>query len=460
MSDSSINHTNKWVALFIAVMASFLIPFVGSSINVALPGIGNEFALTATFLDWTVTAYFLAAAIFLVPFGRFADIKGRKRIFIIGIIIDAIGSALAVFSPSGLLLVCFRVLQGIGGAMIFGTGVAIISSIFPLEERGKALGINAAAVYIGLSIGPPLGGFLVANFGWRSIFVVDALLGIIIIIAVFWKLKGEWVGAPREKFDLTGSVVYGTSLLVMMYGFSLLPFLSGIVLVILGIAGLAGFIYLENKTESPVLNINLFRANTVFSMSNLAALVNYSATFAVGFLLSLYLQYIKGYTPGITGLILISQPVFMAVLSPIAGRLSDRIEPRVISSIGMALSAAGLILLIFLEQNTGLPYMIISLVILGIGFGLFSSPNMNAIMSSVEKRYYGVASGMLATMRVIGQMLSLGIVLIMFNVYIGKVQITPEYYSLFLKSFQVAFIVFAVLCCGGIYASLARGRLH
>jgi EmrB/QacA subfamily drug resistance transporter len=460
MSDSSINHTNKWVTLFIAVMASFLIPFIGSSINVALPAIGNEFALTATFLDWTVTAYFLAAAIFLVPLGRFADIKGRKRIFIIGIIIDAVGSALAVFSPSGLLLVCFRVLQGIGGAMIFGTGVAIVSSIFPLEERGKALGINAAAVYIGLSIGPPLSGFLVANFGWRSIFVVDALLGIIIIIAVFWKLKGEWVGAPGEKFDLTGSVVYGVSLLVMIYGFSLLPFLSGIVLVILGIAGLAGFFYLENRIESPVLNINLFRANMVFSMSNLAALINYSATFAVGFLLSLYLQYIKGYTPGITGLILVSQPVFMAILSPIAGRLSDKIEPRVISSIGMALSAAGLILLIFLEQNPGLEYMIFSLVILGIGFGLFSSPNMNAIMSSVEKRYYGVASGMLATMRVIGQMLSLGIVLIMFNVYIGKVQITPEYYPLFLKSAQVAFIVFAVLCCGGIYASLARGKLH
>jgi EmrB/QacA subfamily drug resistance transporter len=446
------------VALFVASMASFLTPFVGSSLNVALPSIGKEFALNAIALDWTVTSYLLAAAIFLVPFGRLADIKGRKRIFTYGIIIDAVASILAAFSPSGMLLISFRALQGIGGAMIFGTGVAIVTSVFPLAERGKALGINVAAVYVGLSLGPPIGGFLTGQFGWRSIFGLDVLLGLVIIIAVFWRLKEEWAEAKGEKFDTIGAAIYGIALLLLMYGFSLVPELLGLVLVAVGIVGLAIFIVWQNRVTSPLLNMGLFRGSTVFTMSNLAALINYCATFAVSFLLSLYLQYIKGFNPESAGLILLSQPIVMAVLSPIAGRLSDRIEPRLIASIGMALTTVGLALLIFLKQDTQLSFIFLSLIILGLGFGFFSSPNTNAVMSSVEKRFFGVASGTLATMRLIGQMLSLGTVLIMFALYIGRVQITPENYPMFLASSKSAFIVFTVLCFGGIFASLARGK--
>jgi EmrB/QacA subfamily drug resistance transporter len=449
---------NKWPALFVASMASFLTPFLGSSLNVALPSIDKEFALNAIALDWTVTSYLLAAAIFLVPFGRLADIIGRKRIFTYGIIIDAVASTLAAFSPSGALLIAFRALQGIGGAMIFGTGVAIVTSVFPLAERGKALGINVAAVYVGLSFGPPIGGFLTGQFGWRSIFGLDVFLALIIIVGVFWKLKGEWAEAKGEKFDVVGAVIYGIALLVMMYGFSLVPDLLGLGLIAVGITGLAVFIMWQNRVTSPLLNIGLFRGSAVFAMSNLAALINYSATFAVSFLLSLYLQYIKGFSPESAGLILLSQPVVMAALSPIAGRLSDKIEPRVIASGGMALTTVGLALLIFLNQNTQLGFIFLSLIILGLGFGFFSSPNTNAVMSSVEKRFFGVASGTLATMRLVGQMLSLGTVLIMFALYIGRVQITPENYPMFLASSKSAFIVFAVLCFGGIFASLARGK--
>jgi EmrB/QacA subfamily drug resistance transporter len=449
---------NKWAALFVASMASFLTPFVGSSINVALPSIGKEFALNAIALDWTVTSYLLAAAIFLVPFGRLADIRGRKRVFTYGIIIDAVASILAAFSPSGMLLISFRALQGIGGAMIFGTGVAIVTSVFPMAERGKALGINVAAVYVGLSLGPPIGGFLTGQFGWRSIFVLDVLLGLVVIIAVLWRLRGEWAEAKGEKFDTIGAVIYGVALLVLMYGFSLVPELLGLGLIAVGIVGLAIFIVWQNRATSPLLDMGLFRGSAVFAMSNLAALINYCATFAVSFLLSLYLQYIKGFSPESAGLILLSQPVVMAALSPIAGRLSDRIEPRVIASVGMALTTVGLALLIFLNQDTRLGFIFLSLIILGLGFGFFSSPNTNAVMSSVDKRFFGVASGTLATMRLIGQMLSLGTVLIMFALYIGRAQITPENYPMFLASSKSAFIVFAVLCFGGIFASLARGK--
>ena len=449
---------SKGAALTVAVMASFLTPFIGSSVSVALPSIDKEFSLDAIALGWVVTAYLLSAAIFLVPFGRLADITGRKRIFTIGIIIDAASSIGATFAPSGALLIAFRVLQGVGGAMIFGTGVAIVTSIFPLAERGKALGLNAAAVYIGLSLGPPASGFLTQYLGWRSIFALDALIGLAIIVVVLWKLKGEWHGAKGEKFDTVGSVIYGVSLLALMYGFTLLPDLWGLVLIGAGLLGLVLFIAIESRIAFPVLHMDLFKKSLVFSMSNIAALINYSATYAIAFLLSLYLQYIKALSPEVTGLILILQPVMMAVLSPIAGRLSDRIQPRLIATVGMALTTVGLAMFIFLDNATNLDYIMVSLVVVGIGFGLFSSPNTNAVMSAVEKKFYGVASGTLATMRLIGQMLSLGIVMIMFALYIGQVQIVPANYPAFIQASRVAFIVCAVLCFGGIFASMARGK--
>lgn len=344
--------------------------------------------------------------------------------------------------------------------MIFSTGVAILTSVFPAEERGKALGINVAAVYLGLSLGPFLGGLLTEHFGWRSIFVLNVPLGLIIIAFIFWKLKGEWAEAKGEKFDITGSVIYSLMLVATMYGFTQLPDISGVWLIVIGVVGLVGFVKWEMKVKSPVLNIGLFRNNTVFALSNLAALINYSATFAVGFLLSLYLQYIKGLSPQNAGLILVAAPVVQAVFSPLAGRLSDRIEPRIVASAGMGLTSVGLVLLTFLGEKTSLGFIVASLVVLGFGFALFSSPNTNAVMSSVEKRFYGVASGMLATMRQVGMTFSMGMAMLLFALYIGRVQITPEYYSLFLRSVNVAFVIFASLCFAGTFASLARGKIR
>lgn len=443
-----------------ATLGSFLTPFMGSSITIALPSIGSELAMDAISLGWVATAYLLAAAMFLVPFGRIADIYGRKRIFTYGILTYTVASMLSAIAPSAAVLIASRVLQGIGGAMIFSTGVAILTSVFPAEERGKALGINVAAVYLGLSLGPFLGGLLTEHFGWRSIFVLNVPLGLIIIAFIFWKLKGEWAEAKGEKFDITGSVIYSLMLIAIMYGFTLLPGMSGVWLILIGAVGVVAFVKWEMKVESPVLNIGLFRNNTVFALSNLAALINYSATFAVAFLLSLYLQYIKGLSPQSAGLILVAAPVVQAIFSPLAGRLSDRIEPRIVASAGMGLTVISLVLLTFLGEKTSLGFIVASLVVLGFGFALFSSPNTNAVMSSVEKRFYGVASGTLATMRQIGMTFSMGMAMLLFTLYIGRVQITPEYYSLFLRSVNVAFIIFAALCFAGTFASLARGKIR
>ncbi|MFH1323412.1 MAG: MFS transporter, partial [Methanobacteriota archaeon] len=389
------NTVNKNVVLLITTMSSFLAPFMGSSVFIGLPSIGKEFSMDVVMLSWVSTAYLLAAAMFLVPFGKIADIYGRKKIFKYGIAIDIIASLLLVFSFNEMELIALRVMQGIGAAMIFGTGVAILTSVYPPGERGKALGINVAGVYLGLSLGPVVGGFLTQHFGWRSIFASYLPLELIIIALTLFKMNGEWADAKGEKLDSVGSAVYGFSLAAMMYGFSILPKIQGTQLILASIFGLAAFVKWETKVKAPVLDMNLFRKNPVFTFSILAALINYSATFAVAFFMSLYLQNIKGFDPQTAGLILVAQPVVMAAFSPVAGRLSDRIEPRVVASAGMAFTTAGLLLLSFLNVATAVEYIVASLIILGFGFALFSSPNTNAVMSSVEKRFYGVASATL-----------------------------------------------------------------
>jgi MFS family permease len=410
---------------------------------------------------WIATAYLLAAAMFLVPFGKIADIHGRKKIYKYGIILDAIATILCAISISAPLLVSFRFLQGFGDAMIFGTSTAILVAVYPFKDRGKVIGISTAATYFGLSSGPFIGGILTQNFGWRSVFISMLILDTIIIVFLFSMLKGEWTGAKGERFDLWGSIIYGFTLFSVIYGFTLLPLTEAFLLMGGSFLGLLVFIIWESRTRYPVLELKLFRHNAVFAFSNMAALINYCATFAVTFLMSLYLQDVRGFDPGYAGLILVSQPIVQAIFSPIAGRLSDRIEPRIVSSLGMAVLVFGLYLFIPITDLTDLQFIVVNLMILGFGFALFSSPNMNAIMSSVEGKFYGVASATAGTMRLVGQSLSLGIAMLFFALIIGRILPTdPSYPSLLMNSMRLLFAAFAVLCFIGIFASLARGRVR
>lgn len=458
MAENQNDKSLRMSALIVATIASFSTPFISAAINIALPSIGIEFHTDAILLSWIPTSFLLVAAMCAVPFGRIADIHGMKKIFTYGMIIFTISSLLSALAPSANTLIIFRIIQGVGSAMIFVTGLAIITSIFPPQERGKAIGINIAAVYFGLSMGPVLGGFLTYYFGWRSLFYILVPLGLLVIALVQWKLKGEWAACRGEKFDITGSILYSIMLVLIMYGFSTLPSTIGILLVILGAIGLVAFVKWELRIDSPVLDMKLFFQNTTFAFANMAALLNYSATFAVTFLLSLYLQYIRGFAVQDAGFILVAQPILMVIVTPIAGRLSDKYDPRIIATIGMAIVTLGIFGFVFLSTTTSLEYIIISLIILGLGFGLFSSPNTNSIMGSVERRFYGVASATVSTMRLIGQTMSMGIALLIFAVYIGRVEITPTQYPALLTSIQTAFIVFTILCFIGIFASFRRGK--
>jgi EmrB/QacA subfamily drug resistance transporter len=454
------NETTKKSALIVATLSSFITPFMASSVNLALPSIQGALQIDAVLLSWVETAYLLSAAVCLVPFGRVADIHGRKKMYMIGISIFSLASLSCGLAHSITVLLISRIIQGVGSAMIFGTGMAILISVYPPRERGKVLGITVAAVYTGLSMGPFFGGLLTQHLTWRSVFLINVPAGLSVIPLILFKLKGEWAEAKGEKFDLVGAIIYGPAIVALIYGLTLLPELISIWLIVGGIGGLVIFVRWESRTQHPVFEIKLFRGNRVFALSNLAALINYSATYAVTFLISLYLQFIKGLAPEEAGVILVAQPVVMAAVSPLAGRLSDKIEPRIVSSLGMAVTTTALGLFTLLGQASSIALIVARLMLLGFGLALFSSPNTNAIMSSVERRFYGIAAGAVATMRVMGQMLSMGVATLIIALVIGRVEIEPEYYPAFLTCVKVAFTVFALSCFGGIFASLSRGKVR
>ncbi len=410
-------------------------------------------------LGWIVTGFLLSAAIFVVPFGRIADIYGRKKIFVMGLSIIAVSSLFCGISNSVQMLIGSRVVEGLGSAMIFGTSIAILTSVFPAQERGKVLGINVAIVYLGLSMGPLLGGIITAYAGWRFIYAGITIYALLAALLAQRMINCEWRCAQEGRFDIFGTILYAAMLSALMYGLALIPDVKGAYLLGLALAIMAVFFRWELRNENPVLKISVFRNNTVFLFSNLAALINYSATAALAFLLSLYLQYMKGYGPEVTGLILIAQPIVQAALSPLAGRLSDRVEPRIVASVGMGLCVVGLTLFAFLTPQTPIETILISLVFMGLGFAFFSSPNVNAIMSSVDKCDFGVASGMVSTMRLIGQLMSLGITMLIFSVIMGHVEIAPGQMDMLMVSIKLSFGVFAGLCVLGTIFSLARGNL-
>ncbi|MTK51840.1 MFS transporter [Paludibacter sp.] len=449
---------NKTIVLYAVVFTSFVIPFLSAAINVALPDIARQFSLNAVTLSWIAMSFLLSSSVFLVPFGKLADLLGRKRIFICGNIIVGITSLLCGLSVSEGMLIGVRVIQGIGGAMMYATGMAIITHIFPPNERGKVLGINVAAVYLGLSIAPVAGGFLTQLWGWRSIFFVLVPFEIAITIASAVFIKPDGTKNSLDAFDFKGSAIYMLAISALMYGFSKLPDTNAIILAVAGVALLLWFIRVELHCSIPVMEIGLFRNNRIFAFSNLSAFINYAATFAVAFILSLYLQYIKGMTPRDTGLLLISQPVVMMIVATIAGRLSDKYDPRILSSTGMSIIVAGLLMLSFISEDTSRTFLIISLIILGAGFGLFSSPNTNSVMGSVSKQYLGIASATIGTMRLTGQMMSLGLATLMIHLFIGESHITPAQHPAFVTCVRLLFVIFAILCFIGVFASLARGK--
>jgi EmrB/QacA subfamily drug resistance transporter len=438
---------------------SFASTFLGSSINLAIPAIAADFTSGAVLISWIVTSYLLASAAFLLPFGSLADIMGRKRLYVIGIFLLGISSLLCVFAPTANILIILRICQGLASSMIFGTGMAILTSAFPPQQRGRVLGLSASATYLGLSLGPFIGGWMTQTLGWRSIFLTVVVISFIACGLAMAKLKGDFKGLGSSKFDMTGSLLYATGLTAFLFGLSSLnsvffaPFsaLAGAILLIL-------FVLYELRNTEPLLNIRIFRDNHRFTFANLSAMINYSAMFAITFVMSLFLQLVYGFPAQTAGLILLAQPVCMAIFSPLAGRISDRKDPGFVAAFGMGLSGLGLIIFIFLSPQFPIWLLVADLMLIGIGVAFFASPNNNAIMGSVSKAFYGVASSSLGTARLIGQALSMAIVTLLTGFFMGNMTLAEAPAGQLLLICRTAFIIFSILSLIGVWASLFSTR--
>jgi EmrB/QacA subfamily drug resistance transporter len=448
------------ITLVVVCLSSFTTPLMLAAPNVSIPAIAQSFGADAVAVGWVSTAYLLSSAVLLLPFGKLADMYGRKRLFLVGVAIVALGSLISAAAPTFATLVSARTFQGIGAGMIYATALALLSSVFPKEKRGVVIGITTSTVYSGLTMGPLIGGWITHQFGWRMVFIMPLPLLLLSMYLVVAHLKGEWKGVQDHAFDVTGSLIYGTSIVAIMVGVSKLPTTIGAIAALAGVAGMIVFFRYERAHRHPVFDVSLFYTNRVFTFSCLASLLMYAGTFANTFLLSLYLQKLKGMDAQMAGLVMIAQPIMQALLSPVAGKLSDRIQPRVLASTGTSLCALGLMLLAFAGRDTHIAFVIANLMIVGTGFALFSSPNMNAIMGSVEPKMYGTAGSSASTVRVLGQMLSMGVITLVTALVMGRLPIAPEHFDLLAQAIRASFVAAAALCLAGVGLSLARGQMR
>jgi EmrB/QacA subfamily drug resistance transporter len=452
--------TDQRAVLLMVWLSAFSTPLMLSAANVALPSMAHDLHLNAVALSWVPLAYLLASAMFVLVCGRLADMRGRKRVFLVGTLGVVLSSALAAWAPNGAWLLAGRFAQGVFTAALYATQMAIVSSVFPPARRGQAIGLTISAVYLGLTAGPALGGWLLEASNWRACLLVQLPFSIAILSIGFSRIKGDWKNEEAQRLDVTGTALYMFALAAMLGGASLIPTALGWSLAAAGGLAAVAFVFVERKVSDPIFDLNLFFSNRVFGLSCLAAFLMYTATYANIVLVALYLQYLRALPPGKAGIIMMAQPLAMALFSPLAGRLSDRVEPRLLASAGMALTVAGLLALAMLTAQSPIALLVAALALTGLGFGLFSAPNANAIMGSVDKRHYGAANSKVATMRLLGQMCSMGIIALAFALLLGPVAITPQRYPALAQAIRLSYLIAVALCLPAIFFSLARGTVH
>ena len=439
--------------VFIAFITSFFGVFLSNGIIIGVPAIASEFAMNNVIQNWIPTIFFLIMAVFTVPAGQISGKFGVKKSLLIGVAVFLIGSIGAVLSVSTEMFLIFRCIQGASVAFVNVAGMAMVVSAVKPQNRGKALGFTVTGVYLATSLSPVISGFLVHNLGWRAIFYFVIPFLVLCIIILILKIPKDWKTYEKDKIDLVGSVVYGIGILLFIYGFTNLINQTGLICTIAGLVLLVIFAMWELRQKSPVFNMKLFK-NTKFTSSNIAALCSYLAIMVVTTILNYHFQYVRGWNAQMAGMILIVTPIIMAILAPNTGKLSDRIHPQKLAAAGMAIATVALLILTFLNADTPLYLVVIAMILQGIGMGLFSSPNMNAIMSSVPPKDAPTASASQATMRTIGQTMSLGMLTLIFAWFMGSLPLSTQYADLIVKSSQTICMICMCACILSIFASL------
>jgi MFS family permease len=474
-NDKTALPTGKKRALILLVIcaSSFMNSFMTNSINLAIPAMSAEFTMTATSSSWVVSTFLLTMAALCVPFGRISDLTSHRVIYLVGLAAFAITSLLTIFSWSEASLLTFRVLSGCSAALIFSSNTPILLAAYPREQTGRAMGYMVTGVYLGLATGPVLGGVMTGTLGWPSIFILAAIadaLCFVFGVAIVPRNNGEInkqtagtndtradMATGASRFDPAGSVLFVAVIVCLVVGFSTFTqSWVGKALVVVSIVLFAIFVFVELHAKSPAINIRFFLHNKNYTCSNFAALLNYGATYALTYLMSTYLQVVQGFSASIAGIILISQPICMAAVSPVMGRLSDKHSPYILATIGMSICAVSILLFCFIGVSTPLPVVIIGLVLMGVGVGTFSSPNNNAIMSTVNPKDNGVASSLLNTMRAVGQSFSLAIITLISSINLGSESFSSASPTQMVGATRICFIVFIVISACAILLSVQR----
>lgn len=467
--------------LAVVLMTSFITTFTGSALNLSIPSISIQFDAGAVSAGWIITGYLLASAALSVPFGRFSDIFGKRPVLITGTIVFTICSILCAISWNIRSLILFRLMQGAGASMIFATNTAILAASCPSETRGKTLGLSVSTTYLGLSLGPVAGGVINQHLGWRAVFWFVACYCFFMTALAILKLQEpeiltdhkEPVSSSRvtgkrsislmfrriklSKLDIAGCALYILAVISSMYGLTSL--MTGVIpklCLVTGIFLIIIFISHEKNTIAPLIDMDLFTKNAPFAWSNAAAFLNYGASYAVSYLISIYLQNVRGYASQTAGLILITNPVFQAILSPVSGKISDKTSPHRLSSYGMAITAAGIFMLTFISAETPIIYILSALAVIGIGSALFSSPNSNAVMGSISANQYSIASSVMATSRSAGHTFSMAAVSSVVAATIGNSVLSEAPSGSVINAMRISFVIFTISCTAGIYCSARR----
>jgi EmrB/QacA subfamily drug resistance transporter len=444
-----------WILLAVGI-GTFMSALDGSVVNTALPVIEKYFSAKITTVEWAVVIYLLSVSSLLLTFGRLGDIRGHKRVYLTGFIIFIAGSALCGLAPNATLLVIFRGLQSIGAAMLFANSPAILTKSFSPFQRGQALGIQGTMTYLGLMVGPSLGGFLTQRINWRAVFYINVPVGLLAFILSVIFISSKPAETKEGKFDIPGALVFMTGLISFLLALNqgnewgwTSPVIIGLLL--FGFLLLGVFVRIELRKKHPMLDLRLFR-DRIFAAGTTSAILNYIGVYSITFMMPFYLIQGRGLNPEQAGLLLTAQPLMMAIIAPISGTISDKIGSRIPSTLGMFFLTVGMVLLSTIRVNTPLTTIIIFLAIAGIGTGIFVSPNNSAIMGSAPRNRQGIAAGVLATARNMGMVLGVGIAGAFLS---ANVQ---QSINLLFPQVRAGFVVAGIIAFMGCLASAIRGQ--
>ena len=446
------------MVLLACCFAGFITPLLSTMMNLSLVNIGQEFGAGSHQLAYVNTAFLLSSVVFMVPMAKVGDIVGKKRIFMTGVAVIAVTCLVAPFSPDFWFLIACRAVMGLGSACIVTTSVSMITDVFPHENRGGAIGLQTMCVYIGLAAGPVVGGLLNDAFGWHSLFYIIVPIAVVAVVCMM-AFRSEIRPDEGGRFDSKGSVLYGIAIVLSMGGMINLPETWAYAMLVVGVLFLAVFVWSQLRTPHHLLNVRLFKGR-VFSGSCLATFMNYASSYSISYFLALYLQSIGNLTATEAGMLMLVQPAIQAVLTPYFGRLSDRLaDKRVLPTVGLVISAFGIATILTYGVGTPLSTVVVTQIIIGIGFSMFSAPNTSIIMGSVDPRETGEASAMVAVMRQTGMMVSMGIAMLFISVIMGSADnLSPETYDSFITVMRCSFGVCVAMCMGGAVVSLFRGK--